>query len=77
MNYKNFPLVSKVVFGRGSIAQLNEIISPKRKNEKSPFIYLIDEDFKNNDNIISKIYISYDESIIFISSKDEPKTSQS
>ena len=48
MNFKNFPLVSKVVFGRGSIAQLNEIISPKRKNEKSPFIYLIDDVFENN-----------------------------
>ena len=76
MNFKNFPLVSKVVFGRGSIAQLNEIISPKRKNEKSPFIYLIDDVFENNNNIISNISLSYDDYIIFISSKDEPKTSQ-
>jgi 3-deoxy-alpha-D-manno-octulosonate 8-oxidase len=64
MNFKNFPLVSKVVFGRGSIAQLNEIISPKRKNEKSPFIYLIDDVFENNNNIISNISLSYDDYII-------------
>ena len=76
MNFKNFPLVSKVVFGRGSLGQLSEILEPKRKNEKAPFIYLIDDVFEKNHNILSNISLSYDDYIIFISSKFEPKTSQ-
>ena len=76
MNFKNFPMVSKIVYGRGSFGQLNEILAPKRKNERAPFIYLIDSIFKTNDNIISKISLSYDDYLIFISSDKEPSVSQ-
>ena len=30
MSFKNFPMVSKVVFGRGSFTQLGEILAPER-----------------------------------------------
>lgn len=76
MNFKNFPMVSRIVYGRGSFGQLNEILAPERKNERAPFIYLIDSIFKTNDNIISKISLSYDDYLIFISSEEEPKVSQ-
>ena len=42
MNYKNFPMVPRVIFGRGSFNQLNEIISPKGLNHDAPFIFLVD-----------------------------------
>lgn len=76
MNFKNFQLVSKVVFGRGSFNQLNEIITPMRKNELAPFVYLIDDVFQKNQIFLSKISLMYDDYIIFISSDEEPKTSQ-
>jgi 3-deoxy-alpha-D-manno-octulosonate 8-oxidase len=76
MNFKNFPMVSNVVFGRGSFSQIDEIIAPKRQNELAPFIYLIDDVFKENDNLLSKISLAYYDYIIFISSEEEPKTSQ-
>ncbi|MEZ4856125.1 MAG: hypothetical protein R2812_06575 [Gelidibacter sp.] len=38
MSYKNYPMVSRVVFGRGSFNQLN-IIAPKRLNTEAPFIF--------------------------------------
>ena len=76
MSFKNFPMVSKVVFGRGSFNQLNEIIEPKRQNERAPFIYFIDDVFENNCNLISRISLLYDDYIIFISSAEEPKTTQ-
>ncbi len=76
MNYKNFPMVPRVVFGRGSFNQLNDILSPKRLNINAPFIYLVDDVFKNNSWLTSRIQLSYDDKIIFISSKEEPKTSQ-
>lgn len=76
MNFKNFPMVSKVVFGRGCFDQLNEIIEPKRQNERAPFIYFIDDVFEHNLNLISRISLRYEDYIIFISSKEEPKTTQ-
>ncbi|ALJ03963.1 alcohol dehydrogenase [Pseudalgibacter alginicilyticus] len=76
MNYKNFPMVPRVIFGRGSFNQLSEILAPKRLNSHSPFIYLIDDVFKNNAWLTSRIYLAYDDRIIFISAKEEPKTSQ-
>ena len=76
MSYKNFPMVPRVVFGRGSFNQLSEIISPKRLSMYAPFIYLVDAVFKNNSWISSRIPLSYDDKIIYISSESEPKTSQ-
>ena len=76
MNFKNFPMVSKVVFGRGSFTQLVEIISPKRQSDSAPFIFLVDSVFENNTSLISKIPLLYKDQIIFISSKEEPKTLQ-
>jgi 3-deoxy-alpha-D-manno-octulosonate 8-oxidase len=76
MNYKNFPMVPRVVFGRGSFNQLSEIVSPNRLNSNAPFIYLVDDVFKNNAWLTSRITLSYDDKILFVSAKEEPKTSQ-
>lgn len=76
MNYKNFPMVPKVIFGRGSFNQLNEILAPKRLSIDAPFIYLIDAVFKNNNWVTSRIPLAYGDRIIFISTEEEPKTSQ-
>ena len=48
MSYKNFPMVSRVIFGRGSFNQLDEIITPKRQGREAPFIYYVDDVFKGN-----------------------------
>ena len=48
MSYKNFPMVPRVIFGRGSFNQLDEIISPKRLSVNAPFIFLVDDVFKGN-----------------------------
>ncbi|MDG1014581.1 MAG: iron-containing alcohol dehydrogenase family protein [Flavobacteriaceae bacterium] len=76
MSFKNFPLVSKVVFGRGSFNQLGEILAPLRKNENAPFIFLVDDVFENDSSFVSKIPLLYADRIIFISAKHEPKTCQ-
>ena len=76
MSYKNFPMVPRVIFGRGSFNQLGDIISPKRLNINAPFIYLVDDVFKSNAWLTSRIPLSYDDKILFISSEEEPKTSQ-
>lgn len=76
MNYKNYPMVSRVVFGRGSFNQLGDIISPKRKNIKAPFIFLVDDVFKGNPWLTSRIPIAYNDQLLYISANEEPKTSQ-
>ena len=55
MSYKNFPMVPRVVFGRGSFNQLGDIIAPKRLSSNAPFVFLIDDVFKGNAWITSRI----------------------
>lgn len=69
-------MVSKVVFGRGSFNQLEEILSPNRKGRHAPFIYFVDDVFKGNHWLTSRITLSYNDKIIYVPTKEEPKTSQ-
>ena len=73
--YRNFPMVPRVVFGKGSFSQLGDILLPKRKNSEAPFIFLID-DFFENAALASKIPLMFNDEIIFISAEEEPKTEQ-
>ena len=58
MTFKNFPMVPRVVFGRGSFNQLEEILAPKRASENAPFIFLVDDVFKGKEELISRIPLS-------------------
>lgn len=73
--YRNFPMVPKVVFGSGSFDQLASILAPQRK-DKAPFIYLVDEVFKNNSEIVDRIQLRFNDKLLFISANEEPKTAQ-
>ncbi len=76
MIYKNYPMVSRIVFGRGSFNQLDEILTPKRNGRNAPFIFYVDDVFKGNHWLTSRITLSYKDKIIYVSTKEEPKTSQ-
>jgi 3-deoxy-alpha-D-manno-octulosonate 8-oxidase len=76
MSYKNYPMVSRVVFGRGSFNQLGDIIGSKRLNVKAPFIFLVDDVFKGNPLVTMRIPLAYKDELIFVSANEEPKTSQ-
>ena len=69
-------MVSRVVFGRGSFNQLGDILHPKRLNVKAPFIYLVDDVFKGNSWLTSRIPLAYEDVVLYISAEEEPKTSQ-
>ncbi|WP_246615877.1 iron-containing alcohol dehydrogenase family protein [Aquimarina litoralis] len=69
-------MVPRVVFGKGSFNQLGQILSTERKNG-APFIYLIDDVFEHNKAFIEdRIELSGIDKIIYVSTKEEPKTSQ-
>ena len=69
-------MVPRVIFGRGSFNQVNEVLAPKRLSIKAPFIFLIDDVFRNNAWLTTRIQLSYSDRIIFVSANEEPKTSQ-
>lgn len=69
-------MVPRVIFGRGCFNQLNEILSPKRLNIKAPFIFIVDDVFKGKSWLASRIPLSYDDKIIYVSVNEEPKTEQ-
>lgn len=69
-------MVSRVVFGRGSFSQLEDIIAPKRLSVSAPFIFLVDDVFEKKATFSGRIPLAYDDKIIFISAAEEPKTTQ-
>ena len=73
--FKNFPMVPKVVFGSGCFDQLPDILAPQRQ-KNAPFIFLVDDVFKNDTSFIDRIKLRFNDKLIFISAEEEPKTSQ-
>ena len=73
--YKNFPMVPRVIFGEGSFDQLGQILSDKRE-KNSPYIYLIDKVFEGNKDLEYRIKRAKNDTLLFISVEEEPKTSQ-
>ena len=73
--YRNFPMVPKVVFGCGSFDQLTSIISAERK-DKAPFIFIVDDVFKNNQELADRMNLRFNDKLLFVSTEQEPKTEQ-
>ncbi|MBA5628442.1 iron-containing alcohol dehydrogenase family protein [Moheibacter lacus] len=73
MSFKNFPMVPRVVYGRGSAEQIEEIAEPIRKNGY-PIIYFADHCFENK-SLAHHIPVKRNDKIIFIDTSEEPKTS--
>ena len=71
--FRNFKMVSYVVYGRGSFNQLDEILAPQRKNG-APVIFLIDH-FFHNKPLLDRIPLHNNDKIIFADVSYEPKTS--
>ncbi len=73
--FKNFPMVPKVLFGKGCFDQLPEILEEKR-SIGAPFIYLVDDVFKGNEVFLERIKLKGNDKIFFVSAEYEPKTNQ-
>jgi len=74
MKFRNFKMVSYVVYGRGSFNQLEEILAPQRKG-KSPMIFLLDHFFENS-ALAGRIPLHPSDKIIYADVTQEPKTKQ-
>jgi 3-deoxy-alpha-D-manno-octulosonate 8-oxidase len=72
MKFRNFKMVDYVVYGRGSFNQLDEIISPFRKDD-SPMVFLVDHFFKGKP-LANRVPLRGNDKIIFADVSYEPKT---
>ncbi len=72
--FRNFKMVSYVVYGRGSFNQLDEILAPHRKGE-APMIFLVDHFFEGKP-LASRIPLRGKDKIVFVDVTHEPKTTQ-
>ncbi|MCE2612538.1 iron-containing alcohol dehydrogenase family protein [Flavobacteriaceae bacterium D16] len=73
--FRNFPMVPKVVFGRGSFDQLGDILLPNRKSADAPMIFLVDDVFEGTD-LVGRLPVIFQDQLIFISADEEPSTTQ-
>lgn len=74
-DFRNFPMVPRIIFGRGCFDQLGDILLPKRRNSEAPFIFLVDDVFEGSE-LIARLPLIYNDLIVFISAEEEPKTDQ-
>ncbi|MBV5267052.1 MAG: iron-containing alcohol dehydrogenase, partial [Burkholderiaceae bacterium] len=71
MKYRNFKVVSQVIFGRGAFDQLDEILSHKRKNG---FMVFLVDDFFMNHALKHRIPQHSEDMLLWVNVTDEPKT---
>lgn len=74
MSFRNFKMVSYVVFGRGSFNQLDEILTPHRKGD-APMVFLVDHYFEGK-ALLNRIPLRGKDKIILADVTYEPKTTQ-
>jgi 3-deoxy-alpha-D-manno-octulosonate 8-oxidase len=72
MKFRNFKMVSYVVYGRGSFNQLDEILASQRK-EGLPMIFLVDHFFENKP-LIDRIPLRGRDKVLLADVTYEPKT---
>lgn len=71
--FRNFKMVSRVVFGRGCFNQLDDILSEKREDAESPMVFLVDDIFLNS-SLIDRIPLRSRDLLLWVNVDDEPKT---
>jgi 3-deoxy-alpha-D-manno-octulosonate 8-oxidase len=74
MQFRNFKMVSYVVYGRGSFDQLDEILAPHRRGN-APMIFLLDHFFQGK-ALESRVPLKGKDQLIFADVTYEPKTIQ-
>jgi 3-deoxy-alpha-D-manno-octulosonate 8-oxidase len=74
MKFRNFKMVSYVVYGRGSFNQLDEILAPNRKGD-APMIFLVDHFFTGKP-LVNRIPLRGRDKVIYADVTYEPKTTQ-
>ena len=71
--FRNFKMVSKVVFGRGCFAQLGDILGEQRQGDRTAIVFLLDDVFASTP-LENRLPRENDDLLIRVNVDDEPKT---
>ena len=71
--YRNLKLVPRVVFGHGSFAQLDEILSDRRSGSDSYMVFLLDDVFMGHP-LKTRVPAKKQDLLLMVNVDDEPKT---
>ncbi len=71
--FRNFKLISHVVFGRGCFAQLDDILAVRRRTPGSFIVFILDHVFSGK-TLESRIPVRDGDMLIPADTRDEPKT---
>ena len=71
--FRNFQMVSKVIFGRGCFNQLGDILREKRQGNESVMVFLVDDVFKDKP-LKDRLPLNAEDLLIWVNVDDEPKT---
>jgi 3-deoxy-alpha-D-manno-octulosonate 8-oxidase len=72
--YKNLRVVPQLIFGRGSIRQLGDVLANKRTDTATPSVFLIDDVLEER-SWVHHLPVHANDLIIFVNVDVEPKTS--
>lgn len=71
--FRNFRVVSHIMFGRGCFSQLNDILAEKRGNTGSFMVFLVDDVFLES-SLEKKIPAKRQDLLLWVNVDEEPKT---
>ncbi|THB79504.1 MAG: iron-containing alcohol dehydrogenase [Desulfobacteraceae bacterium] len=71
--FRNFRMISNVLFGRGSFAQLGGIVDRQRSASDSWAVYVVDDVFKGKP-LADRIPLQDQDMLLWVNVDDEPKT---
>lgn len=72
--YRNFSIVPKIMFGRGSFNQLADVIAPERVTPDSYVVFVLDDIFIGKP-LEARIPLEKGDLLLHVNVDDEPKTS--
>jgi len=72
--FRNFKMISNVIFGRGCFNQLDEILEKKRTTPDAWMVFVTDDVFKKKE-LQKRIPLHKNDLLLWVNVADEPKTS--
>ncbi|WP_299494477.1 3-deoxy-alpha-D-manno-octulosonate 8-oxidase KdnB [uncultured Shewanella sp.] len=75
MSFKNFKVVPKMIYGRGSFAELDNVLTAERKQDDDYVVFLVDDAHKGKP-LEARIPLKSQDFLIWVNVDDEPTTEQ-
>lgn len=72
---RNFPMISRVVFGRGCFDQLDDILAERRREAAGGMVFLVDDVFEGRP-LADRVPVRDTDALLWANVDVEPKTTQ-